>query len=212
MKINIAIVDDHNVVISGVENMLHVFPHMSLTAMYNCGEALLAGLKKDQPDVLLMDIQLPDINGDELTAIITDKYPAIRILAMTGFDTGYYVQNMLKKGATGYLLKNTNADILGQAIETVYKGDRFIDPALRQQLIDSMLMNKKQEFEEVVLSRREKEVLKLIVTQHTNQQIAKMLFISPNTVANQRASLMQKLQVKNTAGLVKIAVEMGLTN
>ncbi len=131
---------------------------------------------------------------------------------MTGFDTGYYVQNMLKKGATGYLLKNTNADILGQAIETVYKGDRFIDPALRQQLIDSMLMNKKQEFEEVVLSRREKEVLKLIVTQHTNQQIAKMLFISPNTVANQRASLMQKLQVKNTAGLVKIAVEMGLTN
>lgn len=210
MNINVDIVDDHNVVISGLQNMLQDFSHIQVVNVYNTGEALLAGLKKQQPDVLLLDIQLPDINGDVLAEKICSKYPAMGILAMTGFDTTYYVQNMLKRGALGYLLKNTTAAILVQAIETVYRGERYVDPSLRQQLIDDMLLNKKQEFEQVLLTRREQEILKLITEEYTSQEIAKKLFLSANTVENQRASLLQKLHCKNTAGLVKAAITLGL--
>lgn len=210
MEITVGIVDDHNVVINGVQNMLYDFPNIKITDVYSNGESLLAGLKKRQPDVLLLDIQLPDINGDDLTEKISNTYPNISILAMTGFDTSYYVKSMLQKGALGYLLKNTSASILVEAIETVYNRNRFVDPSLRQQLIDDMIMNKKQEFEQVMLTRREKEILKLIMEECTSPEIAKKLFLSVNTIENHRASLLQKLHVKNTAGLVKVALQRKL--
>ncbi len=212
MKINVAIVDDHSVLISGLENMLQKFPDIEVTDVYDCGAALMEGLKKRQPDVLLLDIQLPDISGDELAGMISRKYAHVAILAMTGFDTSYHIQSMLKKGALGYLLKNTNPATLAQAIQTVYKQERFVDPSLRQQLIDDMILNKKQDFTEIILTRREKEILKLITSEYTSQEIAKKLLISVNTVENQRASLLQKLHVKNTAGLVKVAIQMGIVN
>lgn len=210
MKITIDIVDDHNVVISGIKNMLNDHDHIEVTNTYNTGAALIEGLKQQQPNVLLLDIQLPDITGDELTGIITTTYPDVQILIMTGFDTTYHVKNLLQKGARGYLLKNTAESTLIQAIETVAVGDQFIDPSLREQLLKDLLKDKKQVAGRPVLSRREKDVLTLIVEEHTSQEIADKLFLSLRTVENYRINLLQKLHVKNTAGLVKVALQMGL--
>jgi DNA-binding NarL/FixJ family response regulator len=210
MKITIDIVDDHNVVISGIKNMLNDHDHIEVTNTYNTGAALIEGLKQQQPNVLLLDIQLPDITGDELTGIITTTYPDVQILIMTGFDTTYHVKNLLQKGARGYLLKNTAESTLIQAIETVAVGDQFIDPSLREQLLKDLLKDKKQVAGRLVLSRREKDVLTLIVEEHTSQEIADKLFLSLRTVENYRINLLQKLHVKNTAGLVKVALQMGL--
>src|SRR5690606_4812460 len=127
---------------------------------------------------------LPDITGDELTGIITTTYPDVQILIMTGFDTTYHVKNLLQKGARGYLLKNTAESTLIQAIETVAVGDQFIDPSLREQLLKDLLKGKKQVAGRPVLSRREKDVLTLIVEEHTSQEIADKLFLSLRTVEN----------------------------
>jgi DNA-binding NarL/FixJ family response regulator len=210
MKIKIVIVDDHNVVVSGLQNMLRDHAHIQVISTYNSGSELLEGLKKQQPDVLLLDIQLPDITGDELTSTVTAQYPDIGILIMTGFDTTYHVKNLLQKGAQGYLLKNTAEATLIEAIEAVAAGSQFIDPSLREQLLQDLLKNKKQVSGKPVLSRREKDVLTLIMEEYTSQEIADKLFLSLRTVENYRINLLQKLHVKNTAGLVKVAIQMGL--
>jgi DNA-binding NarL/FixJ family response regulator len=208
--INIAIADDHKVVINGLQNMLQAFPHIRVMGVYNDGKSLLQGLAKEQPDVLLLDIQMPDASGDELAAIISASHPQVRILVMTGFSTSYYIRNMLEKGASGYLLKNTDEYILVQAIEAVNKGEQFIDPSLRQQFIQDLMESRKLEHARPSLTRREKEILSLILEEYTSQEIADKLSLSLRTVENQRVSLLQKLQVKNTAGLVKMAIEMKL--
>ncbi len=208
--IQVAIADDHKVVITGLQNMLQAFSHINVSEVYYDGKSLLQGLKKQQPDVLLLDIQMPDSSGDELAAIIRTSYPNVRILVMTGFSTSYYIRNMLEKGAAGYLLKNTDEYILVQAIEAVHKGEQFIDPSLRQQFIQDLMESRKLEHTRPSLTRREKEILALILEEYTSQEIADKLTLSLRTVENQRVSLLQKLQVKNTAGLVKAAIEMKL--
>lgn len=210
--INVAIVDDHSVVINGLQHMLQHFDTINIVGVYENGKSLLEGLKTIKPDVLLLDIQLPDINGNDLTVIIKKEYPSIRILAMTGFDMTYYVKTIMHKGATGYLLKNTTEKILVEAIETLYAGEQYIDPSLREQLLQDLLNNRKSTVQNPTLTRREKDVLKLIVEENTNQEIAKKLFLSLRTIEHYRTNLMQKLDVKNTAGLVKIAIQMGLMN
>jgi DNA-binding NarL/FixJ family response regulator len=210
MTINVAIADDHQVVINGLQHMLETALHIQVTDVYEGGNALLKGLCKQVPDVLLLDIQMPDMNGDELAGIISKKYPSVRIIAMTAFSMTYYVKTMLQKGAAGYLLKNTDKATLITAIETVYSGEQYIDASLKQQLLDDMLHNRKSATNAPTLTRREKDVLSLIMAECTSSQIAEKLFLSLRTVEHYRTNLMQKLNVKNTIGLVKIAIQMDL--
>lgn len=209
-KITINIVDDHRVVINGLCNMLQSYDHLEVTASYEKGQDLLEGLKQHQPDVLLLDIQLPDIQGDDLTEIITEKYLEIKIIAMTGFDTTYHVKSMLEKGAKGYLLKNSDEHLLATAIDTVCKGKQFVDPLLSQQLLQSYIDEKRREQSQPILTRKEKEVLKLIGEGLTSKEIAAQLFVSVRTVENQRVSLLYKFDVKNTISLVRKAIDLGL--
>jgi DNA-binding NarL/FixJ family response regulator len=209
--IKIAITDDHPLVITGIEKVLAGFKHFELTGSYQNGEDLLNGLKNQQPDVLLLDIQMPGQNGDELARIIHKQYPAIRILALTGFDTPFYVRSMLQSGCKGYLLKNTGQQTLIEAIETVYRGEQYIEAGLKEALLGNMLKLRKQKSSATpALTDREKDVLKLIVAEYSSPEIAKELFLSLRTVENYRLHLLQKLQVKNTAGLVKAALELDL--
>lgn len=207
-KIIVDIVDDHQMIIGGLKEMIKRIPSIQLGHTYNNGVALLHGLQKQQPDVLLLDIQMPDVNGDELAALISKSYPSIKILAVTGFNTVDYAMLMLEKGALGYLLKNTDEHKLQLAIETVYKGKKYIEPSIQEKINNETQNNTSKG--KPVLSKREKDILQLLLEEYTNQQIADKLFISLRTVEYHRMSLMLKLDAKNVIGMVKKAVQLGL--
>lgn len=213
--INISIVDDHPMVISGLRNMLESFPHIKVISAFTCGEDLLEGLRINQPDVLLLDILMTGMQGTEVVEKVTQHYPEIKILALTSLNAPAYVKSMMRRGCKGYLLKNTDQNILVEAIETVYQGEEFIESALKEQMLQNMLHFKAKAVsshsgQAPALTRREQEVLQLIVQEYSNQEISEKLFLSVRTIENHRFNLQQKLDVKNTVGLVKIAIQMGL--
>lgn len=204
------IADDHQMVIRGLCDMLYNVPHVEVIGSYTNGKDLLAALKGNVPDVLILDIQMPEISGDEVAPIIEEQYPSTRILVLTNSDQTFHTHNMIQKGALGYLLKNTDPDTLIEAIETVNANQQFIDPYMKQKLLDEVLSNRKVAGEIPSLSRREQEILQLIALEYTSQEIADKLFLSQRTVNNYRLNLLYKLDVKNTAGLVRKALSLGL--
>ncbi len=212
MPINIAIADDHPLAINGLKSMLRAYKDITIANTYASGAALLQGLADVQPDVLLLDVLLPDYTGDALAAMISEKYPSIRILAITSLDAPMQVRKMLRSGCSGYLLKTAEQHILAQAIREVYEGREFIEPVLQQQLF----VQKKKSYEVKsrvlqVLTSREKEILQLIVEGLNNQEIAQKLFLSLRTVENHRHSIMQKMGVKDAINLMKAAIELGMS-
>ena len=210
LKIKIAIADDHPLVINGLHHILENNPDMEITGSYVNGSELLTGLSKLQPDVLLLDIHMPGQTGEELAEIISARYPQVRMLALTNEDNVYYIKNMLRKGVHGYILKTTREEILLEAIRTVNRGEQYLEPVLKEKVIQDALQTKKQLSADPLLSRREKEILQYIATDMTSQQIADKLFISKRTVDNHRLSLLLKLGVKNVAALVKKGIQMGI--
>lgn len=207
--IRIDIADDHPMIIDGIRNMLYFYKHIEIAHTYHTGRDLLEGLKKEQPDILLLDIQLPDKSGNELARFITRAYPGIRIIALTSMESTFHFKDMIKSGCKGYLLKSASKEKLLNAIEEVYGGGEYLEPALKDQLLLNVLKIKNNQTQLSPLTRREKEILELIATGLTSSEISEQLVLSQRTVENHRFSLMQKLGVKNTAGLVKVAMEMG---
>jgi len=211
MPLTVTIADDHPLAINGLKNMLQEDPDIRIISEFETGESLLKGLEEQRPDVLLLDIHLPDINGMELAAIISKKHPEINILAITSYDTPAFVKAMIRNGCKGYILKNTRVNELKEAIKTVATGAVFIAHALKEQMLQNILQFKKQPgIQQPVLTKREKQVLQLIMEEYTSQEIADKLFLSLRTVENHRNSLLHKLKVKNSAGLVRAAIESGL--
>src|SRR6185437_13512746 len=144
MHIKIAITDDHPMVVNGIKNMLYYYKHIEIGNVYHSGTSLLEGLQREQPDVLLLDIQLPDKSGNELARIISGKYPDIRILAISSMDNTFHIKDMLQHGCLGYIVKTAEASVLIAAIESVYNGEEYIDPSLKEQLLHNLLKTKKQ--------------------------------------------------------------------
>lgn len=213
MLIRTAILDNHPMAIHGVASMLQPYDHIDLTASYTSAKALLEGLTVTQPDVLLLDIMLPDSSGKEMAEIISTQWPAVRIIALTSLDAPSHVKSMMRRGCAGYLLKDTDARTLAHAIQQVYEGREFIEPAIKEQILQNVLKFKKNSADTFPkLTQREKEILTLIVQEHTSQEIADKLFISLRTVETHRFSLLQKLDAKNMVALTKIAMQMGLVD
>jgi DNA-binding NarL/FixJ family response regulator len=210
MNIKVGITDDHLLVINGLRAMLEKFDHISVIFSENSGDALLKRLKIEQPDVLFLDIQMPGSNGIDLCKQVTKDYPDIKVIALTNFEESHYIKQMMRNGAQGYLLKNTDQNTLIEAIETVYKGQQYIDKYMQNALLNEMISGKKRNISEVFLTKRELEILELIAKEHTNQEIADKLFISLRTVQTHRLNITQKLDAKNTAALVKEAYKRGL--
>jgi two-component system secretion response regulator SsrB len=209
-KITVSIVDDHPMIINGLKNMLREYKHIVLTGTYNNGEELMAGLEILQPDVLLLDIQLPGRSGDELAPLILKNYPSIQILALTNFSSSLYIATMLRQGAAGYLLKTTQQDTLIRAIESVFNGEQFIEPSLKEKMNTAMPNKDKRIYSKLSLTIREKEILRMLAAGYDNQKIADKLFIGYNTVRNYRARIFEKLEVNTISELVNKALTLGL--
>jgi DNA-binding NarL/FixJ family response regulator len=204
--INVAIVDDQVIILNGIQKILADEANINITEVYSNGDALLEGLEIAEPDVLLLDIHMPGKTGMELASIINKKHPRVKMIVLTNVDVLIQMKQMLQKGCLGYLLKDVSPQNLVTAIETVYQGNQYLQEELKVQLLQNLSGENKQH----LMTRREKEILKMIAEENTNSEIATKLFLSLRTVENHRNNLLQKLNVKNTAGLVKIAMNEGL--
>lgn len=209
--IKVAITDDHPIVANGLKKILAEHPNLEVVGVYATGKAMMNEITGALPDVLLLDMNLPDLQGPDLARQLLKNHPEVKIIVLSSSDITVQVKKMLQIGCKGYLLKDSDDATIVQAIETVFNGGEFLSPALQQQLVNDLFKSKSQK-SNTMLTRREKEVLQLITQEFTNQEIADKLFISLHTVDNHRSSLLQKLDVKNTAGLVKKAIENGLVD
>jgi DNA-binding NarL/FixJ family response regulator len=206
--IKIIIVDDHKIFRTGLEMILNGISDVKVVASAQDGRQLLNVLKKQEADIIFMDIKMPDISGIELTKIIKEKHPDILILALSMFGEIEYFNQMMDAGADGFLLKNTQEEELEQAIKSVMEGHSY----LSQEFISTL---NRQELHrphktQINLSKREHEVLELICKGFSNQEIAKELSISTHTVDGHRRNLIVKTGVKNAPSLVMFAIQNGL--
>ncbi|MEX0290567.1 MAG: response regulator [Flavobacteriaceae bacterium] len=208
--ISVAILDDHLMVLKGLESMLSDVDTIEISATYDRKVHLLEGFKNKQPNVLLLDINLPDANGLELGKELHKMYPETAVIGLSNYSEAGFIKNMLRNGAKGYLLKNTDKAELIEAITTVHNGQVYLPRSIQEILLNDSIGNTANSGFIPKLTRREKEVLDLIAKEHTNQEIADTLYISTKTVESHRNNLIQKLGARNTAGLIKSAMEKGL--
>ena len=208
--VKLAIIDDHEVVINGLKAMLSNNEDLKIVLTTTRADVLLSFLKNYGADVILMDIQMPEISGIDLCKMVLKQYPDIKVIAFSSFDDTHYIRQVLRNGASGYILKNADQQTIVAAIHTVMEGEEFIDESIKKLLIHESITGQRRSMYEIPLTKREKEILKLIAEENTNQQIADTLFISLRTVETHRLNITQKLGVKNAAGLVKEAIRRGL--
>ncbi|HEY0740231.1 MAG TPA: response regulator transcription factor [Chryseosolibacter sp.] len=198
--IRVFIVDDHPMVIEGLRTMLLELPEVEVTGHAMNAASCIGYFIKNDADVVLLDINLPDGNGMEVCKQLLQRKPHLKVIALTNHEQISYLQGMKDAGAKGYLLKNASVDKISKALQTVQSGDESW--LGNKSLKDSLATQS-----ELLLTRREIEVLRLIAEGLTNQQIADRLFVSASTIDSHRKNLISKLQVKNTAALVRAAFE-----
>ena len=206
--INILIADDHQLLIDGIKANLADIQDFDFVAEANNGYQVLERLESGiSVDVILMDINMPKLDGLECTRKVSKQYPDIRIIALSQYDEKRFVKWMVKNGAYGYLLKDSDKDTLEKAIRTVHAGERYFCDRLSIRLVNQELKMENTRDLFPRLTDREVEVLNLICKEFSSQEIADKLFISFHTVESHRANLMHKAGARNTAGLVRWAVE-----
>ncbi|HRQ49001.1 MAG TPA: response regulator transcription factor [Agriterribacter sp.] len=203
MKTKLFIVDDHYLVIEGIRSLLQDEKDIEWMGHAMNASSCLAFLEHQEPDVILMDINLPDKSGIDLCKEVKTLYPAVAILGLSTFNQQPVIRNMMDNGASGYVLKNATKEELLTAITTVGMGKTFLSFEALQSLRETA-------GEAPVITRREKEVLRLIAEGLTNAEIAGKLFISTFTVNTHRKSLIEKFGVSNTAVLIARAIKGGI--
>ena len=206
--INILIADDHQLMIDGIKTVLGDIEDFNFVAEANNGFQVIEKLESGiEVNVILMDINMPKLDGLECTRKISKKFPEARIIALSQYDEKRFVKRMVKYGASGYLLKDSSKDTLEKAIRQVHAGEKYFSDRLQMRLISQELKMEDTKSLFPKLSQREFEILNLICKEYSSQEIADKLFISFHTVESHRANMMSKAGVKNTAGLVRWAVE-----
>ena len=210
----VAIVDDHKMFREGVEAMLDDHEHVSLAWGASNSAQTMELLEEDKPDVILMDISLGDESGIKLTTKILEIYPNIKILGLSMHKEDNYIVKILESGAKGYLLKDAGSEEMIRAIREVFDGGTYYSSHVTNILMKHVTQGTKpsERGDQIRLTTRETEILTLIAEEYSNPEIAKKLFISIRTVDTHRRNLLDKLQVKNTAGLVKYAIKNGLVD
>jgi NarL family two-component system response regulator LiaR len=197
------LVDDHAVVRSGLGAFLSVMPDLELVGEAESGEEAVIRCGLLKPDVVLMDLMMPGMDGVAATRLIHEKYPSIHILALTSFQETALIQGALEAGAMGYLMKNVTARELAAAIRSAYQGKMTLAPEAAEALVHA----RAQAEETDLLTEREREVLKLMVDGLSNSQIAERLFVSLSTVKFHIGNILMKLHVDNRVGAVTVAMQ-----
>jgi DNA-binding NarL/FixJ family response regulator len=208
--IPIAITDDHTIVIEGIKNMLKSNEKIEVLQSFESLKDTFDNLN-DNVAVLLLDINLPDGNGIHACKKLLEKHKKLKIIALTNFEDSIFIKQIIKNGAMGYLLKNTSKAELTEAIIKVNNGNRYLPKKISDILLNDSIGIENSSYFIPKLTSREKEILALIIKEYTTDEIANELFVSNKTVESHRSNLMQKLGVKNSAGLVRVAFEKGLT-
>jgi DNA-binding NarL/FixJ family response regulator len=209
--INVLVADDHQLLIDGIKTTLANVEEINIVAEAGNGYQVLEQLDSGvKVDIILMDINMPKLDGLACTKMVNKKYPEIKIIALSQYDEKRFVKQMVKNGAHGYLLKDSGKDILVKAITSVYNGENYFSDKLSIRLINQELKMEDTKALFPKLTDRELEVLNLIGQEFSTQEIADKLFLSFHTVESHRANLMYKAGVKNTAGLIRWAVENDL--
>ncbi|MFN0159115.1 MAG: response regulator [Bacteroidota bacterium] len=218
-KIRVAIVDDHHLVRAGIAALLRNELDIEVIIEASDGLEVMDKLKALSPDVVLMDISMPTMNGIEATGRIKQLGMGIRVLVLTQYDHEEYIKRVMQVGASGYILKNAIAEELLRGIRAVHRGEQFFTPSVSKVMVDSYIKatsgngsGNGNGHKNGSLTNREREILQLIAEGHTNHQIAQRLFISVRTVEFHRANIIEKLGVHDTASLVKKAIQMKLIN
>ncbi|MBK6283048.1 MAG: response regulator transcription factor [Draconibacterium sp.] len=204
-KVKVLVVDDHPMVLEGMKSMLQQIEFVDMTGAASNAYEALEKIKTTLPDIVITDINMPEISGIELTLKIRKEYPSVKVIAMSTFKERSYISQMVQNGASGYLVKSASKEEIEEAILSVYEGKLYMS-------IDvNLSANEKEKLISVpTLSSREKEVLALIADGFTNPQIAAKLFLSMHTVDSHRKNLLTKFEVNNTASLIKLASKYNL--
>jgi DNA-binding NarL/FixJ family response regulator len=212
-NINIFIADDHNLVRQGIVAMLKHRNIFTIVGEASDGAQAVRMVKELKPDIIIMDISMPTLNGLEATYQIKRDMPDAKILILTQHENEEYIIQIIKAGASGYVLKSSVSDDLVNGILALEKGGRFFSPSISKLILDGYINKiKGQEIkkESSELTHREREVMQLLAEGETNQKVAEKLYISVRTVEFHRANIMHKLNLHDMAGLVKYAIQKGI--
>ena len=208
-KIRVVVADDHHILLDGLKAMLQKQKDLELAGLYNNGQDLFDDLGNAMPNIALVDINMPALNGIELTAKIKEFYPHVNVIALSMHDDARHIMDMIEAGVSGYLLKNVNDKELMEAIRSVNNGKLYFSSEVAEKITSMVITQQKKlsEPKEARLTDREVEILKLIAEEYSNADIAKALFISERTVETHRKNMLRKTNNKTVVGLLKYALE-----
>jgi len=211
MKYNLIIADDHKMFIDGLMSILKDAPELNVSLTAKNGAQVAKYLEINGASdlhLLVTDLTMPEMDGIALNKIVKENYPSLKTLVVSMHIDGGMIDKLIRNNVDGYVPKNAEKEELLNAIRTILNGEKYFSAEIKRAYTDAMFENKKQE--EISLTNREIEVLKLIAEENTTQEIADTLFLSKHTIESYRKNLISKLQVKNLAGLTKHAIKMGL--
>jgi two-component system response regulator NreC len=214
-KIRVLIAEDHTIVRQGLCALLRCEPDIEVAGEASDGLEAVELAAKLKPDVILMDIGMRNLNGLDATRKIKKTLPHIRVLVLTMFDNEEWIFQVLKAGATGYLIKDSAMTDLISAIRAIHRGDSYLSPSISRKVIDEYIRRAEggeKRSAADLLSSREREILQLIAEGHSIPKVASMLCISKKTVEAHKNHIMEKLNIHDKAGLIKYAIRTGLTN
>jgi two-component system response regulator NreC len=214
-KIRVVLADDHTIMRAGLRSLLENPGNIEVIGEAEDGREAVKQVERMHPDVVLMDIAMPGLNGLEATRQIKHRFPGVKVLILTMHTTEEYIVQIFRAGASGYMGKRAAVTELVTAIQTVHQGDSFLSPSISGKVIEGYLKqartgNEVEWYDS--LTEREREVLQLIAEGHSSREIAEWLVITENTVRAHRANLMSKLDLHSTAELTQFAIRKGIIN
>ncbi len=214
MKIRILLVDDHKILRDGICSLVKGYDDMEVIGEAADGISAIRQVEELSPDVVIMDISMPDLNGIDATRKIITDYPNVKVIALSMHYDKQFVSEIFKAGASGYLIKDSAFDELDHAVRVVMDGKTYINPQVASLVVESLISqpatSNQQSFS--LLTEREREVLQLIAEGRSTKQIAADLHVSTKTVESHRRQVMGKLNIRNVAELTKFAIREGLTS
>jgi DNA-binding NarL/FixJ family response regulator len=206
-KLKIIIVDDHEIFRSGLKLLINRLKHCKVIAEASNGKELLGLLELDMPDIVFMDIEMPVMNGMDATRLALEKHPDLKIIALTMFNDEEYVESMIDAGVKGFLIKNINKEGLDKAIQSVMAGNNYYSQELFKYFTSKVVHTEKNDAQEVKLTPREIEIIRLSMDGMSNKEIGDKLFISERTVVGHKSNLLSKTNTKSTVHLLAYVIK-----